>query len=167
MSENSSETVLSITEAARRLGVTEDAIRKRIRRGQLQTRRVNHARGIHVVLPASPQSPRDCPGRPEWDEARAAALVREIQAALDLLRAALDRQETEAGAALQKAVATLNDQLTEKDRQLAAKDQQIAELHDLVSDLSKTLAAMESKRPHGLVPCLRVLLFGPASPRTA
>ncbi len=34
---------VSVEEAARRLGLTPDAIRKRIRRGQLETRKVNHA----------------------------------------------------------------------------------------------------------------------------
>jgi hypothetical protein len=45
--------------------VSENAIRKRIRRGQLQTRRVNHAKSIHMVLPdVPPRGRQNGPRRP-------------------------------------------------------------------------------------------------------
>src|SRR3954468_11552146 len=78
---------VSVEEAARRLGLTPDAIRKRIRRGQLETRRVNHARGVHVVLPETLQY-RPKTVQPDM------TLASELKAATTALQAILAHQES-------------------------------------------------------------------------
>ena len=137
---------VSVEEAARRLGLTPDAIRKRIRRGQLETRRVNHARGVHVILPEIPQC------RPE-DAQPDTVLASELKAAAAALQAILAHQESNTADVLREAVSTLKEQLVIKDQQLAERDRQIL-------DLRAVLLEMSNNRPKGLVPRLRVLLWG-------
>ena len=84
------------------------------------------------------------------------ALVSELRATIALMRAALDRQDTEANAVLREAVAALKDQLAEKDRQLA-------ELRGLLL----AMTSRQAEKPKGLIPRLRVLLFGPDGQRAA
>ena len=164
MSDTQSEIVVSITEAALRLGVTPDGIRKRIRRGQLQTRRVNHARGIHVVLPMESSALVSAGQEGSQNGRSIEAVAQELQATVAHLGASLERLEADTVGMLRETVTVLKEQLATKDQQLAEKDRQLLELHGRVSDLSKTVATLESKKPQGLVPRLRAWLLGPDGP---
>ena len=92
------------------------------------------------------------------DDRTTDALVQELWVALAALRDALAKQEASTQAEFEHTVAALKDQLATKDRQLAEKDQQLA---------VKNRQIQELKKPKGLVPHLRVLLFGVESARAA
>ncbi len=133
MSDSSSEVVVSIAEAARRLGVSPVAVVRHIDEGQLQTRRVNHARGLHVVLPETPEPAlQDAPKSPE-NGISTEASTKEFQASVGYLEATLERLEVDTIGVFRKVVALLNEQLAAKDRQLAQRDRQVAELHALLA----------------------------------
>ena len=150
MSDSSSDVVVSIAEAARRLSVTPDVVCKHINQGQLQTRRVENAKGIHVVLPDA----LDASLEPGPEAARNGhthgSVPVELEIAIAALREALAHQEANKVAALRDAVTVLRGQLAIKDEQLAERDRQIAFL------VSRSLTRR-----------LRTLLFGPESSRAA
>ena len=106
MVEPMSGTAVPVRVAAQRLGLSVDALRKRIARGQVEVRRVNSGKGVHVVLPPEPLEPE-----PEPQNDGTAAIA------------------AEAVAALREAVVALKDQL-------AAKDRQLEELQRLVSTMA-------------------------------
>ena len=94
MVEPTSGTAVPIRVAAQRLGLSVDALRKRIARGQVEVRRVNSGKGVHVVLPVEPVK-----ADPQEDGATVVV--------------------AEAVSALREAVAALKDQLAAKDQQIA------------------------------------------------
>jgi predicted nucleic acid-binding Zn-ribbon protein len=135
-------TAVPIKVAARRMGLSVDAIRKRIARGQLEVRRVNSGRGVHVVLP-------DEPVEAESEPNDASVELAELRAAVKLLQEAQTRHETDVVAVLRDAVAALKDQLVEKDKQ--------------ITELQRQVADMSGRRPgqrRGLIPHVWALLFG-------
>jgi hypothetical protein len=107
---------------------------------------VNHARGVHVILPETPQH------RP-GDDQPDTALASELKAATSALQAILVQQESGTTDVLREAVSTLKEQLVIKDQQLAERDRQIL-------DLRAVLLEMSNNRPKGLIPRLRILLWG-------
>ncbi len=133
MSDSSSEVVVSIAEAARRLGVSPVAVVRHIDEGQLQTRRVDHAKGLYVVLPETPEpAPGDDHTNLENGPATE-AMSEEFQARVGRLEATLERLEVNIIGVFRDAVVELKEQLAAKDRQLAERDRQIAELHALLA----------------------------------
>ena len=133
MSDSSSEFVVSIAEAARRLGMSPVAVVRHIDEGQLQTRRVDHARGLQVVLPEALESiARDRHTSPE-NGPSAETRNPESQARVGRLVATLERLEANTVGFFRDAMAVLKEELAAKDRQLAQRDRQIAELHALLA----------------------------------
>jgi hypothetical protein len=133
MSDSSSEFVVSIAEAARRLGMSPVAVVRHIDGGQLQTRRVDHARGLQVVLPEALESiARDRHTSPE-NGPSAEARNTESQARVGRLVATLERLEANTVGFFRDAMAVLKEELAAKDRQLAQRDRQIVELHALLA----------------------------------
>ena len=114
------------------------AVVRHISEGQLQTRRVSHAKGIHVVLPEvlDPVS-QPGPGSPENGPPIEVA-VADVQDKANPLANALERLELNAIGVFRDAVAVLKEELAAKDRQLAQRDRQIAELHAILAASSST-----------------------------
>ena len=128
MSDSSSDVVVSIAEAARRLSVTPDVVCKHINQGQLQTRRVENAKGIHVVLPDTPSvALPPSPDTAQNGHAQA-NMPAEIETTIAALREALVQQEASRVAVLRDAITILRGQLAIKDQQIAERDRQIAGL---------------------------------------
>ena len=143
MSNSSAEVVVSIAEAARRLGVTPDAVCKHINQGQLRTRRLDHTKGLHVVLPDRPEE--SAPSSPS----ETALAVAELRAAVAALQEALADHEARTGAALCDALI----QLGLRDQHLAERDRHIAELCMLVT-------ASHTRAKQGLIRRLWHILLG-------
>jgi len=84
---------VTIAEAARRLGISQDAVRQRIKRGTLSTYKVGNRR--YVVLPpdldADPNAPTTA-GRPDHDADRD-ALIAQLRSEIAYLRERIERQE--------------------------------------------------------------------------
>jgi excisionase family DNA binding protein len=88
---------VTIAEAARRLGLTEDAVRKRIRRKQLEAFKSEDGRWI-VLLARDGTESQTSPGRrpgPVWDEPRD-ELVAALRARIDSLERQLSDRTDEA-----------------------------------------------------------------------
>ncbi len=99
------------------------AVVRHIDEGQLQTRRVDHARGLHVVLLETPE-PAPENGHTSLENGPATeAMSEEFQARVGRLEATLERLEANIMAAFREAVAVLKEQLAAKDRQLGEHEE--------------------------------------------
>jgi len=109
--------LITIAEAAKRLGITEDAVRKRIKKGTLQGRRENNK--LMVVLESLQNNSK-------FSQAEDGLLLRTLQEEVALLCSQLSVKDQQLSAKDQ--------QLAEKDQhlrqQLAVKDQQIEKLYE-------------------------------------
>jgi hypothetical protein len=115
---------LPLSEAARRLGKSSDAVRAMIRRGRLSTRKGNDGR-LLVGVPPDADEPASDSDRPRGEHATD-ELVQEV---MDL-RVALARAEAERDAARRIADADVATARAE----VAAKDDLIVELKALLAE---------------------------------
>ncbi len=114
---------VSIPEAARRLGVTQDTIRRRIRKGELAAYQEPRPQG-YVWLVDVPEEEllSDEPPHPDREEETSEVqLLREM---LELLR----------------------EELKTKDRQLEAREREVQELHVLLQQFGTALPAAGDNR---------------------
>jgi excisionase family DNA binding protein len=112
---------LTITEAARRLGLTDDGVRKRIKRGKLQAIRDEDGR-IYVVMPSSDADTDPSETVSEGSETNSdngpdSAILREI----------IDRQDAE--------IRFLRAELEDRTEELRRKDHIIAGLVQRIPEL--------------------------------
>ena len=109
--------LITIAEAAKRLGITEDAVRKRIKKGALQGRRENNK--LMVVLESLQNDAKS-------SQVEDGLLLRTFQEEVALLCSQLSVKDQQ--------LAAKDQQLVEKDQhlrqQLAVKDQQIQKLYE-------------------------------------
>ncbi len=93
----------TIAQAARRLGLTDDGVRKRIKRGQLGAYRVDGR--TYVVLDGA-TAPPDSPNGPETvrhdNKTDTTALVARLEGEVAWLRAQLEHRDTLLALALQR-----------------------------------------------------------------
>ena len=106
------EGVVSIQEAANRLGITEDGVKKRIKRGRLKAQRINDALYVFVS---------------ELD-GQAADKQRDTKISQKVSQQRRQDKQNNLVSALEEDVVYLKQQITIKDQQLAEKDQQLKEL---------------------------------------
>src|SRR4051794_3552275 len=110
-----------IQEAAQRLGITVEAVRKRARRGSLTAHKAD---GLwYIILPDEPADmpePGRATGRDGHDAPRARPDAPSDTITLDLVESLRDELKA------------LHGQLATKDQQLSEKDRQISELHVLL-----------------------------------
>ena len=110
-----------LSEAAMRLGLTEDAIRKRILKGTLRGQKVD--RKWVVFLPGTQHSANSVQNSNQKSERRSAqgydSLIRQLQSQVGFLESQLVVKDEQ-----------LRSQLQAKDQQLTAKDMQIAKLYE-------------------------------------
>ena len=106
------EGVVSIQEAANRLGITEDGVKKRIKRGRLKAQRINDALYVFVS---------------ELDR-QAADKQQDTKLSQKVSQQRRQDKQNNLVPALEEDVAYLKQQITIKDQQLAEKDQQLKEL---------------------------------------
>ena len=93
---------LPVAQAARALGITPGALRKRIRRGSVPAYQQDGQWYVHVVGQARAQaSPRDETGAGQGQDA---ALLAELRAEIEYLRAALRAEQTNMQGLLQRAL---------------------------------------------------------------
>jgi hypothetical protein len=114
---------VSIPEAARRLGVTQETIRRRIRKGELASYQEPRPQGYvwFVDVPEEELAAEE-PKNPDFkDDTSEVQLLREM---MELVR----------------------EELKTKDRQLESKDQQIKELHVLLQQFQMALPAAGDNR---------------------
>ena len=106
------EGVVSIQEAANRLGITEDGVKKRIKRGRLKAQRINDALYVFVS-----ELDRQTPDKqPDTKLSQKVSQQRRQD------------KQNKLVSVLEEDVAYLKQQITIKDQQLAEKDQQLKEL---------------------------------------
>jgi chromosome segregation ATPase len=106
------EGVVSIQEAANRLGITEDGVKKRIKRGRLKAQRINDALYVFV----------------SEVERQAADKQQDTRLSQKVSQQRRQDKQNKLVSALEEDVAYLKQQITIKDQQLAEKDQQLKEL---------------------------------------
>jgi hypothetical protein len=114
---------VSISEAAIRLGVTQDTIRRRIRKGELAASQEPRPQGYvwFVDVPEEELSAED-PSHPDFKEENSdVQLLREM---MELLR----------------------EELKTKDRQLEAREREVQELHVLLQQFQMALPAARDNR---------------------
>jgi excisionase family DNA binding protein len=114
--------VVSIQEAARRLGGSQDTIRRRIRRGALQAHQVPTPQGFRwaVELPDPPEADQAEPMPPQGQDVGAAQEVE------DSRRVGGEAQ------ALRELVDTLQSQVEGQREELEARRREVQELHVLL-----------------------------------
>ncbi len=106
------EGVVSIQEAANRLGISEDGVRKRIKRGRLKAHRINDTLYVFVA---------DL-DRQTTDKQQDTKLSQKVS------QQRRQDKQNKLVSVLEEDVAYLKQQITIKDQQLAEKDQQLKEL---------------------------------------
>jgi excisionase family DNA binding protein len=118
--------LVSIKEAAQRLGVVEATVRRHIRNGELIAHQVPRPQGFvwMVELPEDEAGKQDTNGTSE-----------EL---MDSLRDTIRRQD--------ETIAQLQEQLQSKDGQLESKDRQIEQLHVLLQHAQAALPAPRDNR---------------------
>jgi predicted transcriptional regulator len=114
---------VSIPEAARRLGVTQDTIRRRIRKGEVAAYQEPRPQGYvwFVDVPEEELSSEEPPYPNFKEETSEVQLLREM---MELLR----------------------DELKTKDRQLEAREREVQELHILLQQFQTALPAAGDNR---------------------
>jgi excisionase family DNA binding protein len=117
---------VSIDEAARLLGVSQDTIRRRIRNGELKAHQETRPQGYiwRVTLPD--EEPESEGQNHVCDTCLSSDLV-------EALRNTIQRQDD--------AIAQLRTQLEAKDRQLETRGREVQELHVLLQQAQAALAA--------------------------
>ncbi|HEX7050011.1 MAG TPA: helix-turn-helix domain-containing protein [Longimicrobiales bacterium] len=115
---------LRVEEAARRLGISESALRKRLQRGQIPS--VREGRTVWVLLPPDPSGPRPDPS-PDGDMA-GPAIRPDVQT-------------------LERLVATQADALADLRHQLAVREREVEQLHVLLSQALNRPALPPPRRP--------------------
>ncbi len=114
---------VSISEAAIRLGVTQDTIRRRIRKGELTASQEPRPQGyVWFVDVPEEELPSEDPPHPDFKEENSdVQLLREM---MELLR----------------------EELKTKDRQLEAREREVQELHVLLQQAQTALSAPREER---------------------
>jgi hypothetical protein len=115
--------LVSMTEAAQRMGVSTDTIKRRLRRGELKGRKQPRPQGFTWLIELEAEYERG--------NGTKASTQAETSARTDARMGAVERLE-ELIASLQSQVASQQEQLVVKDHQIETKDQQISELHILL-----------------------------------
>jgi excisionase family DNA binding protein len=121
---------VSIDEAARLLGVSQDTIRRRIRNGELKAHQETRPQGYiwRVTLPdEEPES---------QSHIRDTCLSSEL---VEALRNTIQRQDD--------TIAQLRTQLEAKDRQLETRAREVQELHVLLQQAQAALPGPRDNRP--------------------
>ena len=118
--------LVSIKEAAQRLGVVEATVRRHIRNGELVAHQVPRPQGF-VWMVELPEDEVEKPGNN-------GASVELMESLRDTIR----RQD--------ETIAQLQEQLQSKDGQLESKDKQIEQLHVLLQQAQAVLPAPRDKR---------------------
>jgi excisionase family DNA binding protein len=122
---------VSIDEAARLLGVSQDTIRRRIRNGELKAHQETRPQGYvwRVILPDEELEPEG--QNHVGDTCLSSELV-------EALRNTIQRQDD--------AIAQLRTQLEAKDRQLETRAREVQELHVLLQHAQAALPAPRDNR---------------------
>jgi hypothetical protein len=128
--------LVSMTEAAQRMGVSTDTIKRRLRRGELKGRKQPRPQGFTWLI----ELEAEC----ERGNGTKASTQAETSARTDARMGAVERLE-ELIASLQSQVASQQEQLVVKDHQIETKDRQISELHVLLQQVA--LPAPRNNRP--------------------
>ena len=118
--------LVSIKEAAQRLGVVEATVRRHIRNGELVAHQVPRPQGFVWMV----ELPEDEGGKPDNN-----GISEEL---MDSLMDIIRRQD--------ETIAQLQEQLQSKDGQLGSKDRQIEQLHVLLQQAQATLPAPRDNR---------------------
>ena len=123
---------VSIDEAARLLGVSQDTIRRRIRNGELKAHQETRPQGYvwRVTLPD--EEPESEGQNHVGDTYLSSELV-------EALRDTIQRQDN--------TIAQLRTQLEAKDRQLETRAREVQELHVLLQQAQAVLPAPRDNRP--------------------
>jgi excisionase family DNA binding protein len=123
---------VSIDEAARLLGVSQDTIRRRIRNGELKAHQETRPQGYvwRVILPDEELEPEG--QNHVGDTYLSSELV-------EALRNTIQRQDD--------AIAQLRTQLEAKDRQLETRAREVQELHVLLQHAQAALPAPRDNHP--------------------
>jgi excisionase family DNA binding protein len=123
---------VSIDEAARLLGVSQDTIRRRIRNGELKAHQETRPQGYvwRVILPAEEPEPE------AQNHVGNTYLSSEL---IEALRDTIQRQDD--------TIAQLRTQLEAKDGQLETRAREVQELHVLLQQAQAVLPAPRDNRP--------------------
>ena len=123
---------VSIDEAARLLGVSQDTIRRRIRNGELKAHQETRPQGYvwRVILPDEEPEPEG--QNHVGDTYLSSELV-------EALRDTIQRQDN--------TIAQLRTQLEAKDRQLETRAREVQELHVLLQQAQAALPVPRDNRP--------------------
>ena len=123
---------VSIDEAARLLGVSQDTIRRRIRNGELKAHQVTRPQGYvwRVMLPNGEPGPE---GQNHVGDTYVSSEL------VEALRDTIQRQDD--------TVAQLRTQLEAKDRQLETRAREVQELHVLLQQAQAALPEPRDHRP--------------------
>jgi len=129
---------LALDDAAHQTGLSLDALRKRLQRGQMDGYKANDGRWrVHVSdLDKALDNDRSRPVSPNNDRSRPAN-----DAIKELLESVRARIGDKTG-----VIDYLKGQIAEKDRQLSAKDDQITGKDKLIADLVAKLPAIDGDR---------------------
>src|SRR5918992_3522033 len=126
--------LVTMTEAARRLGVSTDTIKRRLRRGELKGRKQPRPQGFTWLI--------ELEAKVENSNGTRAA----THAHTDASTGASDYLE-DFIASLQSQVAVQQGQLVAKDHQIEIKDRQIEQLHVLLQQAQAALPAPRNNHP--------------------
>ena len=139
---------VSLDEAANQTGLTLDALRKRLQRGQMDGYKANDGRWrVYVsALDNSLDNDRSGPVSPNNDRSRLSNVEDNTrQVYQDLLNAVRVRIADKSG-----VIEYLKAQIEAKDSQLAAKDDQLAHKDKMLAQLIAKLPAVDGGRVEGL-----------------
>jgi chromosome segregation ATPase len=129
--------LVTMTAAARRLGVSTDTIKRRLRRGELKGRKQPRPQGFTWLI--------ELEAEVENSNGTRAATHAHTDASTDASTGASDRLE-DFLASLQSQVAAQQAQLVAKDHQIEIKDRQIEQLHVLLQQAQAALPAAKNNR---------------------
>jgi hypothetical protein len=125
--------LVTMAEAARRLGVTVETVKRRLQRGELQGHQQPRPQGFVwiIELPDETDNPGDTPTATPSDTPSTAAEIRRLEEMVELLRQELESR---------------NNQLEVKDRQLEERAREVQELHVLLQRAQAALPAVRQDR---------------------
>jgi excisionase family DNA binding protein len=130
--------LVTMTEAAQRLGVSTDTIKRRLRRGELKGRKRPRPQGFTWLIELEAEFENS-------NETRAATRAH-TDASTDASTGALEHLE-DLIASLRSQVAAQQEQLAAKDHQIETKDRQIEQLHILLQQAQAMLPAPKDSHP--------------------
>ena len=121
----------TMAEAARRLGVTVETVKRRLQRGELQGHQQPRPQGFVWLIEVPEEedqgdTPMVTPSAPLSDTPSAAGEIRRLEEMVELLRQELEARDR---------------QLEVKDRQLEERGREVQELHVLLQQAQKALPA--------------------------